>query len=76
VLDPELVVLGGGIGRNADLLLEPVRRAMASVSPIRPRVAVSELGADSELLGAVAMGLAIAQERLFQRAETKGAIAV
>jgi hypothetical protein len=49
---------------------------MASVSPIRPRVAVSELGADSELLGAVAMGLAIAQERLFQRAETKGAIAV
>jgi predicted NBD/HSP70 family sugar kinase len=76
VLDPELVVLGGGIGRNGDLLLEPVRRALAAVSPIRPRVAVSELGADSELLGAVAMGLAIAQERLFQRAETKGAIAV
>jgi predicted NBD/HSP70 family sugar kinase len=76
VLDPALVVLGGGIGRNGDLLLEPVRRALASVSPIRPRIEVSELGPDAELLGAVAMGLAVAQDRLFARAETKGAIAV
>jgi predicted NBD/HSP70 family sugar kinase len=76
VLDPALVVLGGGVGRNGDLLLEPVRRALASVSPIRPRIEVSELGPDAELLGAVAMGLVVAQDRLFARAETKGAIAV
>jgi predicted NBD/HSP70 family sugar kinase len=76
VLDPGLVVLGGGIGRNGDLLLEPVRRSLASVSPIRPPVHVSELGEDAELLGAVAMGLTVAQDRLFARAETKGAIAV
>jgi predicted NBD/HSP70 family sugar kinase len=76
VLDPALVVLGGGIGRNGDLLLEPVRRALASVSPIRPPIHESELGEDAELLGAVAMGLAVAQDRLFARAETKGAIAV
>jgi predicted NBD/HSP70 family sugar kinase len=76
VLDPALVVLGGGVGRNGDLLLEPVRRALASVSPIRPRIEVSELGADAELLGAVAMGLVVAQDRLFARAEGKGAIAV
>jgi len=76
VLDPELVVLGGGVGRNGDLLLEPVRRALAAVSPIRPRIEVSELGSDAELLGAVAMALTVAQDRLFARAETKGAIAV
>jgi predicted NBD/HSP70 family sugar kinase len=76
VLDPTLVVLGGGIGRNGDLLLDPVRRALASLSPIRPGIEVSELGADAELLGAVAMGLAVAQDRLFARAGTKGAIAV
>ena len=76
VLDPALVVLGGGIGRNGDLLLEPVRRSLASVSPIRPPIEISELGADAELLGAVAMGLVVAQDRLFARAETKGAIAV
>jgi predicted NBD/HSP70 family sugar kinase len=76
VLDPSLVVLGGGLGRNGDLLLEPVRRALAAISPIRPRVEVSELGPDAELLGAVAMGLGVAEDRLFARAETKGAIAV
>jgi len=76
VLDPALVVLGGGVGRNGDLLLEPVRRALASVSPIRPRIEVSELGADAELLGAVAMGLVVAQDRLYARAEGNGAIAV
>jgi predicted NBD/HSP70 family sugar kinase len=76
VLDPSLVVLGGGLGRNGDLLLEPVRRALASISPIRPRVEVSELGPDAELLGAVAMGLVVAEDRLFARTENKGAIAV
>jgi predicted NBD/HSP70 family sugar kinase len=76
VLDPALVVIGGGVGRNGDLFLEPVRRALAGVSPIKPRIEVSELGPDAELMGAVAMALAVAQERLFARAETKGAIAV
>lgn len=76
VLDPALVILGGGVGRNGDVLLDPIRRELAALCPIRPRIAVSELGADAELLGAVATALAAAQDRLFARAETKGAIAV
>ncbi len=76
VLDPSLVILGGWVGRNGDLLLEPVRRELESVSPIRPRVEIAELGADAEVMGAVAFALTHAEERLFARADTKGAIAV
>jgi predicted NBD/HSP70 family sugar kinase len=67
VLDPELVVLGGGIGANGDLLLERVERQLASLSPFRPRVEVSALGEDAELHGAVSMSLRMAQEQLFAR---------
>ena len=66
VIDPELVILGGGIGRNDDLL-DPVRRELAALSPFHPRVAVSELGDDAVLHGAVATALAAAQDQLFNR---------
>jgi len=70
VLDPQLVVLGGGIARNnADLLLEPLRRELHTLSPFAPRLAVSELGEDAVLEGAVATALATAQDRLFSRHE-------
>lgn len=67
VVDPELVILGGGIGRNGDLLLEPVEREFRAVSPFHPRIEVSALGQDAELHGAVAMALQAAQDRLFSR---------
>ena len=68
VLDPELVVLGGGIGRNGDLLLEPIEHELRRLIPFRPRLAVSALGDDAVLQGAVAIALEIAQERVFHRA--------
>ena len=37
VLDPALVILGGGIGRNGDLLLEPIQ-SRAGVAGARPPV--------------------------------------
>jgi predicted NBD/HSP70 family sugar kinase len=76
VLDPALVILGGGIGRNGDLLLEPIQKELASLAPVQPSVAVSQLGEDAELLGAVSMALGVAQDRLFARSESKGEIAV
>ena len=76
VLDPALVILGGGIGRNGDLLLEPIQSELATLAPVQPPVVVSQLGEDAELLGAVSMALGVAQERLFARAEMKGEIAV
>jgi predicted NBD/HSP70 family sugar kinase len=65
VVDLELVILGGGVGGNADLLLSPIERELRTLSPIRPRLAVSALGEDAVLQGAVATALAVAQSRLF-----------
>jgi predicted NBD/HSP70 family sugar kinase len=67
ILDPELVVIGGGIGRNGDVLLHPVERELASISPFRARIEASMLGEDAELIGAVASALEEARERLFSR---------
>ena len=67
VVDPELVILGGGIGGNGDLLLGPVEGAMRSVSPFRPRVEASMLREEATLHGAVFMALQAAQDQLFAR---------
>jgi len=70
VLDPQLVILGGGVAhRNGDLLLEPVDRELRALGPFRPRLAVSVLGEEAVLAGAVATALATAQDRLFNRHE-------
>jgi predicted NBD/HSP70 family sugar kinase len=68
VVDLELVILGGGVGGNADLLLAPVERELRALSPLRPRLAVSALGEDAVLQGALATALAVAQTRLFDPA--------
>lgn len=67
VLDPEMVILGGGIGRNGDLLVEPIERELRQLLPFRPRVAVSALGDDAVLRGAVATALEVARDRVFAR---------
>jgi predicted NBD/HSP70 family sugar kinase len=68
VLDPELVVLGGGIAAGAgDLLTDLVERELRSLSPFRPRLARSSLGDEAVLAGAVATALAVAQQEVFNR---------
>ncbi|MDI2129669.1 ROK family transcriptional regulator [Yinghuangia seranimata] len=67
VIDPELVVLGGGIGANADLLLEPMTAELHTLTPLRPHVTVSSLGGDAVLLGAVATAVETAREQVFAR---------
>lgn len=69
VIDPELVILGGGVGRNGDLLLGGVERELAALSPFSPRIEVSSLGEEAELVGALSMALEAAQDQLFARGE-------
>jgi predicted NBD/HSP70 family sugar kinase len=67
IADVELVVLGGGIGANGDLLLDPVGRLLADWLPFPPRVEVSTLGEAAVLTGALAVGLQAALENVFSK---------
>jgi predicted NBD/HSP70 family sugar kinase len=65
VTDVALVVLGGGIGANGDLLLAPVRARLADWLPYPPRVETSSLGEAAVLTGALAVGLRSALDNVF-----------
>jgi predicted NBD/HSP70 family sugar kinase len=65
VADVGLVVLGGGIGANGDLLLGPIREVLAQRCPYPPRVEVSSLGDAAVLTGALALGLRRALDNVF-----------
>jgi predicted NBD/HSP70 family sugar kinase len=66
VVDPELVVLGGGIGQ-APGFAAAVADRLATLAPVRPNVLVSALGADAVVDGCVAAGTERAWARLTER---------
>jgi predicted NBD/HSP70 family sugar kinase len=68
VIDPELVVLGGGIGSNTDLLAEPLEEALRATTPLHPKIVAGELGDAAVLTGAISVGLGSAREVVFERA--------
>jgi glucokinase len=53
LLDPEVIVIGGGVARSADLLIEPIRARLEGALPALPRLEVSTLGYRAGVLGAV-----------------------
>jgi predicted NBD/HSP70 family sugar kinase len=66
-LDLPLVVLGGSVGANPELV-EPVRRHLDGWLPSpAPQIEVSALGEAAVLEGALAAGVDSALERVFQR---------
>jgi len=73
VADVGLVVLGGGVGANADLLLEPVRRLLTEWLPYPPRVEVSSLGEAAVLTGALEHGRRAALENVFENSRARRA---
>ena len=59
-LDPELVVVGGGVSQAGDLLLGPARAALSQTLPGRgfrpvPPIVAAALGADASMVGAALM---------------------
>jgi predicted NBD/HSP70 family sugar kinase len=64
VADVELVVLGGGVGANAELLTH-IRPLLAAWLPYPPRLEISSLGDGAVLMGAVSVGLDSALDRVF-----------
>jgi predicted NBD/HSP70 family sugar kinase len=63
IVDPELIVLGGGIG-SSPLLLRPVRGAAAALVPVTARIETSRLGEKAALHGAIAVALHAARSEL------------
>ncbi|XAS69431.1 ROK family protein [Micrococcaceae bacterium Sec5.7] len=55
-VDPDVVVIGGGLSRAGELLLQPLRKAVQNqiVVPVVPTIIGSDLGAESVVLGAAA----------------------
>ena len=75
IVDPEVVILGGGIGANAALLLPRLERAVAQLTPLRPPVVLSALGADAIVLGAIATALDTARDLVFSERAGDGRMA-
>ncbi|MCB0827624.1 MAG: ROK family protein [Solirubrobacterales bacterium] len=58
IFEPEVIVLGGGVMRMGDLLLDPVRRELRqrALPPMnRTEVVAAELGPDAGMIGAAAL---------------------
>jgi glucokinase len=72
VFDPDLVVLGGGIGSNPQLL-PVVRDTVRSLVPFPPRVETSALGEVASLTGALSIALDGARSDLLRAVATPDA---
>jgi predicted NBD/HSP70 family sugar kinase len=65
VADVALVVVGGGLSANGDLLLPPVRSLLERWLPYPPRVEPSSLGEAAVLTGALSLGVRDALDNVF-----------
>jgi predicted NBD/HSP70 family sugar kinase len=63
VVDPELVVLGGGIGQ-APGFAAAVAEQLGRLAPVMPEVRVSALGTQAVVDGCLASGAELAWQRL------------
>jgi len=64
VLNCELFVLGGGVGMSAPLL-DATRRVLEPYSaPARPKLIISSLGQDAQLMGAIRLALNKTESRI------------
>ena len=53
VLNPELVVIGGGVARAGDALIAPLRRRLEQMARLPPRLEASPLAEQGVVLGAI-----------------------
>jgi predicted NBD/HSP70 family sugar kinase len=56
VVDPELIVMGGGIGQEPGFVTA-VEQRVETMAPVMPEITVSALGEDSVVNGALSQGL-------------------
>ncbi|MBO0811541.1 MAG: ROK family protein, partial [Microlunatus sp.] len=66
-LDPELLVVGGGLSLAGDLLLDPLRRRLEDLltTPARPKVAAARLATSAAVTGALGHAFDQQSEQIF-----------
>ena len=64
LLDPEVIVVGGGLTDAGNAVFEPLERRIRSALPYPPRIVPSALHDAAVLHGAVSMAVALARRRL------------
>ncbi|MFI0451584.1 ROK family protein [Actinomadura sp. 6N118] len=76
LLDPELVIIGGGLGQHGvDVLLDAVRERLTDMTPLDPPpIEPSVLAEEATVLGALATGLSTAIDIVFNRAVGEPAV--
>jgi predicted NBD/HSP70 family sugar kinase len=62
-VDPELVILEGGVGRSLGPYLETLVSRIAPSLPAPPRIVTSSLGSDATVIGAIAAALELSRRR-------------
>lgn len=70
-LNPEMIILGGGLTQSDDLLLEPIRERVRRVVPFLPKIVLTQLGDDAVLYGAIALAIRATREDI----SVQGAVA-
>ena len=64
LLDPEVIVLGGGLARGIPSLAESLSARLHDALPFPPRVVLSALGEDAVTRGAGSLALSLGQRQL------------
>jgi glucokinase len=54
ILNPQAVILGGGVSRSGMQLLQPVKEIVSRLTPVPCRMELSELGDDAGVIGCIA----------------------
>ena len=68
ILDPDLIVFGGGVSTGApDLMLEIVRRVVRHIHPDPPPIKLSALQEKAQTYGAIFSALGLAHEAIVRR---------
>lgn len=64
LLDPELIILGGGVSASADLLIDAIIQRIDGMIPRVPRIEASTLGRRAAVMGCIPMVFNAATESL------------
>jgi glucokinase len=62
LLDPEVIILGGGIANSADMLIAPILKRIDGAIQHTPRLVASQLGSKATVMGAISLVLHLTKD--------------